>query len=59
MTLTEQLYRALKQVQKALDAGAPNTVMSKNCARLAHAWCEKKFGRDVRDAIARVERGSM
>ena len=58
MTFTEELYRALKLVQKALDADVPDTVMSKTCARAAQEWYEKKFGHAVRQAIARAERGS-
>jgi hypothetical protein len=57
MTFTEELYRALKLVEKGLDADIPETVMSKSCARASQEWYEKKFGNAVRDAIARVERG--
>jgi hypothetical protein len=59
MTFTEQLYRALKLVQKALDADVPDAVLSRNCARAAHEWYERKFGQAVREAIARAERGSL
>ena len=59
MALTEQLYKALKLVQKGLDAEVPDAVMSRNCARAANEWYEKKFGQAVREAIARAERGTL
>ena len=59
MTLTEQLYRALKLVQKTLNTEAPEGVMSQRCARAANAWYEKQFGQDVRQAVERAERGSL
>jgi hypothetical protein len=58
MTFGEELYRALKLVQKALDAEIPDSVMSRGCASAAREWYEKKFGDAVRAAIARAERGS-
>jgi len=58
MTFTEELYRALKLVQQALDEGAPAAMRSRSCARAAHEWYEKKFGQGVREAIGRVERGA-
>jgi hypothetical protein len=58
MTFTEEMYRALKLVRDALDADIPDHVLSRSCAQAAHEWYAKKFGRAVRQAIARVERGS-
>ena len=58
MTFTEEMYKALKLVQIALDADIPDHILSRSCGQAALEWYEKKFGRAVREAIARVERGS-
>lgn len=57
MKFTEQIYVALKRVQKVLDADLAAAPVYVKDARRVHEWYEAQFGQAVRAAVARVERG--
>ena len=59
MTFTEQIYAALKRVQKVLDADLAAAPVSIKDARLVKEWYEVQFGDVVRAAVTRVERGGQ
>ena len=59
MTFTEQLYAALKRVQKVLDADLATASVPVKDARRVQEWYEAQFGEVVRAAVTRVERGGL
>jgi hypothetical protein len=59
MTFTEQIYAALKRVQKVLDTDLGAAPVPIKNARIVQAWYEAQFGEAVRAAVTRVERGGQ
>jgi hypothetical protein len=56
---TQQLYAALKRVEKVLDADPATAPVSTKEARRVQEWYEAQFGDAVRAAVTRVERGGL